>query len=154
MSHLWREFHFNLTLFVSKRIWNDGRWRLKRKEREGKSTIYKCTIYKPDICRISVGIEPKYIYKAQTLKLFGQKWAKPQDQIWNNLKSSSSIWENPPELPINPNFETMNWVQPNTISDLEILANLLNEFLNLVSRSFFFLTKSRTSKEFVEDLLV
>ena len=63
-------------------------WRGKR---EGKSTIYKCTIYKPDICRISVGIEPKYIYKAQTLKLFGQKWAKPQDQIWNNLKSSSSI---------------------------------------------------------------
>ena len=87
-------------------------WRGKR---ERVKVLYKCTIYKPDICRISVGIEPKYIYKAQTLKLFGQKWAKPQDQIWNNLKSSSSIWENPPELPINPNFETMNWVQPNTI---------------------------------------
>ena len=33
-------------------------WRGKR---ERVKVLYKCTIYKPDICRISVGIEPKYI---------------------------------------------------------------------------------------------
>ena len=93
MSHLWREFHFNLTLFVSKRIWNDGRWRLKRKEREGKSTIYKCTIYKPDICRISVGIEPKYIKHKlwNSLAKNGPNLRTKSEIIWSQAHLSEKI---------------------------------------------------------------
>ena len=65
-------------------------WRGKR---ERVKVLYKCTIYKPDICRISVGIEPKYIKHKlwNSLAKNGPKLRTKSEIIWSQAHLSEKI---------------------------------------------------------------